>query len=41
MVGGQIIDINSKENQLSIDEINAMHILKQQIYLVFHASLEQ
>ena len=28
MVGGQIIDINSKENQLSIDEVNVMHNLK-------------
>ena len=28
MVGGQIIDINSKENQLSIDEVNTMHDLK-------------
>ena len=28
MVGGQIIDINSKENQLSIDEVNIMHDLK-------------
>ena len=28
MIGGQIIDINSKENQLSIDEVNIMHNLK-------------
>ena len=28
MIGGQIIDINSKENQLSIDEVNVMHNLK-------------
>ena len=28
MVGGQIIDINSKENKLSIDEVNIMHDLK-------------
>jgi len=28
MVGGQIIDISSKENQLSIDEVNVMHNLK-------------
>lgn len=28
MIGGQIIDINSKENQLSIDEVDVMHNLK-------------
>ncbi len=28
MIGGQIIDLNSKENQLSIDEVNVMHNLK-------------
>ena len=28
MIGGQIIDINSKENKLSIDEVNIMHNLK-------------
>ncbi len=28
MVGGQIIDLSSKKNQLSIDEVNEMHNLK-------------
>ena len=41
MVGGQIIDINSKENQLSIDEVNIMHDLKTANLFSFHANLEQ